>query len=218
MAKARSQGPHGHAAKAKACSPPWPRSQGQGMQPAPHGHAAKAKACSPPWARSQGHKACSLPWACSSQGQGSSPPRQQPPMARSQGQQGKPPWACCQGGLHGQAAKDKATGPPWHAAKAKACRQPLWARCQGNACSSQGSPHGHDAKARARSQGMQRRPKGEGTRGVSLRRARGKELIFFLGGVILREEGGTNRSDTGLNLSGSWQQGHSATYNTPSRI
>lgn len=32
------------------------------------------------------------------------------------------------------------------------------------------------------------------------------------------EGGGTNRSDTGLNLSGSWQQGHSATYNTPSRI
>ena len=31
-------------------------------------------------------------------------------------------------------------------------------------------------------------------------------------------EGGTNRSDIGLNLSGSWQQGHSATYNTPSRI
>ena len=29
---------------------------------------------------------------------------------------------------------------------------------------------------------------------------------------------GTNRSDKGLNLSGSWQQGHSATYNTPSRI
>ena len=29
--------------------------------------------------------------------------------------------------------------------------------------------------------------------------------------------GGTNRSDIGLNLSGSWQQGHSATYNTPSR-
>ena len=28
----------------------------------------------------------------------------------------------------------------------------------------------------------------------------------------------TNRSDAGLNLSGSWQQGHSATYNTPSRI
>ena len=32
------------------------------------------------------------------------------------------------------------------------------------------------------------------------------------------ERGGTNRSDIGLNLSGSWQQGHSATYNTPSRI
>ncbi|KAK4709780.1 hypothetical protein R3W88_004293 [Solanum pinnatisectum] len=30
--------------------------------------------------------------------------------------------------------------------------------------------------------------------------------------------GGTNRSDKGLNLSGLWQQGHSATYNTPSRI
>src|SRR5262249_59480855 len=30
--------------------------------------------------------------------------------------------------------------------------------------------------------------------------------------------GGTNRGDIGLNLSGSWQQGHSATYNTPSRI
>ena len=29
---------------------------------------------------------------------------------------------------------------------------------------------------------------------------------------------GTNQSDMGLNLSGSWQQGHSATYNTPSRI
>jgi hypothetical protein len=30
--------------------------------------------------------------------------------------------------------------------------------------------------------------------------------------------GGSNLSDKGLNLSGSWQQGHSATYNTPSRI
>ncbi|CAN7093124.1 unnamed protein product [Brassica rapa subsp. narinosa] len=28
--------------------------------------------------------------------------------------------------------------------------------------------------------------------------------------------GGSNLSDKGLNLSGSWQQGHSATYNTPS--
>ncbi|MFQ6659709.1 hypothetical protein Gotur_028498 [Gossypium turneri] len=32
------------------------------------------------------------------------------------------------------------------------------------------------------------------------------------------DRGGTNRSDKGLNLSGSWQQGHSATYNTPSRV
>ncbi|CAG7863617.1 unnamed protein product [Brassica rapa] len=30
--------------------------------------------------------------------------------------------------------------------------------------------------------------------------------------------GASNLSDKGLNLSGSWQQGHSATYNTPSRI
>lgn len=36
--------------------------------------------------------------------------------------------------------------------------------------------------------------------------------------VLLEGLGGTNRSDMGLNLSGSWQQGHSATYNTPSRI
>ncbi|CAN7022435.1 unnamed protein product [Brassica rapa subsp. trilocularis] len=32
------------------------------------------------------------------------------------------------------------------------------------------------------------------------------------------KRGGSNLSDKGLNLSGSWQQGHSATYNTPSRI
>lgn len=32
------------------------------------------------------------------------------------------------------------------------------------------------------------------------------------------EGGGTNRSDAGPNLSGSWQQGHSAAYNTPSPL
>ncbi|CAF2086611.1 unnamed protein product, partial [Brassica napus] len=31
-------------------------------------------------------------------------------------------------------------------------------------------------------------------------------------------KGGLNLSEKGLNLSGSWQQGHSATYNTPSRF
>lgn len=44
---------------------------------------------------------------------------------------------------------------------------------------------------------------------------------FFLGGTRVNMfigRGGTNRSDKGLNLSGSWQQGHSAAYNTPSRI
>jgi hypothetical protein len=44
------------------------------------------------------------------------------------------------------------------------------------------------------------------TRAVSLTRH---------GGV---EGGGTNPCDAGLDLSGSWQQGHSATYNAPSRI
>ena len=48
-------------------------------------------------------------------------------------------------------------------------------------------------------------------------------LAVVASAPILREmmgvgKGGTNRSDIGLNLSGSWQQGHSATYNTPSRI
>ena len=33
-----------------------------------------------------------------------------------------------------------------------------------------------------------------------------------------RGVGGTNPCDVGLDLSGSWQQGHSATYNAPSRI
>lgn len=45
-------------------------------------------------------------------------------------------------------------------------------------------------------------------------RNRGKTKRMGRGG----KGGGTNRSDAGLNLSGSWQQGHSATYNTPSRI
>lgn len=45
---------------------------------------------------------------------------------------------------------------------------------------------------------------------------------LFLGGTGASDYvfgmGGTNRSDKGLNLSGSWQQGHSAAYNTPSHI
>ena len=49
--------------------------------------------------------------------------------------------------------------------------------------------------------------------------------LVQLGGLnsepsIGKEElgGGTNPCDVGLDLSGSWQQGHSATYNAPSRI
>ncbi|CAN7105351.1 unnamed protein product, partial [Brassica rapa subsp. narinosa] len=37
----------------------------------------------------------------------------------------------------------------------------------------------------------------------------------FWGGTCDWKGGGSNLSDKGLNLSGSWQQGHSATYNTP---
>ncbi|KAG7528430.1 hypothetical protein ISN44_Un184g000010 [Arabidopsis suecica] len=48
------------------------------------------------------------------------------------------------------------------------------------------------------------------------------DAFLQLGGVSLSTTshqglwGGSNLSDKGLNLSGSWQQGHSATYNTPS--
>ena len=35
---------------------------------------------------------------------------------------------------------------------------------------------------------------------------------------VEEEGGGTNPCDVGLDLSGSWQQGHSATYNTLSRF
>ena len=52
------------------------------------------------------------------------------------------------------------------------------------------------------------------SRGMRMgRRSLGPILRRGMGGG----RGGTNRSDMGLNLSGSWQQGHSATYNTPSR-
>ena len=43
-------------------------------------------------------------------------------------------------------------------------------------------------------------------------------FLTFWGGTCDLKGGGLNLSDKGLNLSGSWQQGHSATYNTPSRI
>jgi hypothetical protein len=36
--------------------------------------------------------------------------------------------------------------------------------------------------------------------------------------ALCRVGGGTNPCDAGLDLSGSWQQGHSATYNAPSRF
>ena len=45
-------------------------------------------------------------------------------------------------------------------------------------------------------------------------------LIFFLLTGLIRFGigGGTNPCGVGLDLSGSWQQGHSATYNAPPRI
>ncbi|CAF2043585.1 unnamed protein product [Brassica napus] len=40
---------------------------------------------------------------------------------------------------------------------------------------------------------------------------------MFWGGTCDWKGGGSNLSDKGLNFSGTWQQGHSASYNTPSR-
>ncbi|CAN6898830.1 unnamed protein product [Brassica oleracea] len=42
-------------------------------------------------------------------------------------------------------------------------------------------------------------------------------FLTFWGGTC-DCKGGSNLIDKGLNLSGSWQQGHSATYNTPSHV
>ena len=55
---------------------------------------------------------------------------------------------------------------------------------------------------------------------VEVEEARDTELIGFLGGTgFVGDLAGRDESKRqGLNLSGSWQQGHSATYNTPSRI
>ena len=43
-------------------------------------------------------------------------------------------------------------------------------------------------------------------------------VLVVLEWVNILMGGGTNLCDVGLDLSGSWQQGHSATYNAPSRI
>ena len=53
---------------------------------------------------------------------------------------------------------------------------------------------------------------GEWVRGYRLKTSEAAE------GIALFWGGGTNLCDAGLDLSGSWQQGHSATYNAPSRI
>ena len=103
--------PHGHAAKARACS-----RQGQGS---PHGQAAKARACSRR-SQGQGHGRAAKAKACSqalgSQGQGVLQRPRQPPWACCQGQRmHKPrsqgmhkPRSQGQGSPHGQAAKAKA--------------------------------------------------------------------------------------------------------------
>ncbi|KAL0445301.1 UNVERIFIED_CONTAM: hypothetical protein Slati_2252800 [Sesamum latifolium] len=58
-----------------------------------------------------------------------------------------------------------------------------------------------------------------GRRSGSPRAVSGERMRIARGeGPGVRGGGGTNRNDKGLNLSGSWQQGHSAAYNTPSRI
>ena len=221
--KGMHKSPHGRAAKA------------------PRGHAAKAKAA--PMGKLPRHAAKAMaapmgvlprPWHA----QGMQPRPRQPPNGRSakplMGKAAKatPRGCCCQGlvlhkGMqpspHGRAAKAprgraaKAKAAPMAAAKALACTRhaakakakakaaPPWAFCQGlvlrctRACSQapMGMPPGHPA---------------------GLTSGRNGQRVWMRLGGMEREGGGTNRSDTGLNLSGSWQQGHSATYNTPSRI
>lgn len=107
-----------------------------------------------------------------------------------------------------------ALGRPW-VANTKSAEVP------GSRCSP--SPRGHDGGAMALYVGGVEAPlKNLGLPGSLLRplNPRGESLKTKRGSSIGegRSGGGTNRSDKGLNLSGSWQQGHSATYNTPSRI
>ena len=145
------QPPHGHAAKAKACSsqglgsPPWASMQPRPRQP--HGHAAAKGLGSPPMGTQPKAKGVQQPRPRQppSEGQGMQQPRpRQPPMGMQQPRPRQPP---------------KCMQQP---------RQP---------------PHGHTAKAKlSSSQGLGK----DGHWGVvvSLRRERGKEIIFFLGGIF----------------------------------
>ena len=190
-AMARSQG--------QGMQPPKARSQGQGMQP-PQGmlpgprHAAKAMA------RSQGHAAAKGKAAaphgtrprrwhaakamacCQGQGDGTQPRRWHAAK----------PKACCQGQGTQPRPRHAAKAKARHAAKAMACSQG-----QGMLSRPRQPPMGmlprqrHAAKAKAKAACQGQGARSEGTRAASLRRARGKELIFFEGG--LGEERGEGR-------------------------
>ena len=153
------------------------------------------------------------------------------------------PWQAL--AAHGQAmAHTKACrGTPWLVmAHTRACHGKPWhpmgkPMAQIKAChgSQQGMPRHTPRHATAQikachgtHQGMSRRPPRHATahtnahqRTCSRSPSAPRLTSRCFRGQIDRDGwmgGGTNRSDIGLNLSGSWQQGHSATYNTPSRI
>ena len=155
-----------------------------------HGHAAKAKAA-PMGTQPRPRQ---LPWA-----RGTQPRPVHVVALASHGQEAR-----SQGPM-GTLPRPKRHAANGHAAKAKAAPHGTQPRPRHAAKGKAEAPHGHMASG--------------GHGGVSLQTERGKEFRGdFEGGIGRGEGGGTNRSDTGLNLSGSWQQGHSATYNTPSRI
>ena len=129
-------------------------------------------------------------------------------------------------------------GRPWLAlaphgqamAHTKACRGKPW-HPMGKPLTSVGLAHGHAMASRGTHQGMPWQPmacrgRHQGMPRHTPRHSMAQIKACHLTSRCFRGQidrvgwmgGGTNRSDTGLNLSGSWQQGHSATYNTPSRI
>ncbi|CAL8989391.1 unnamed protein product [Prunus brigantina] len=102
---------------------------------------------------------------------------------------------------------------------------------QSKAMPTQGMPRRTDmarqgkAKAQGQSQGKPKPTQGQEQAQRKARQARKNtkcrmgSLAKFRGKVeVGKGGGGTNRSDAGLNLSGSGQQGHSATCNTPADI
>ncbi|CAL8988912.1 unnamed protein product [Prunus brigantina] len=78
----------------------------------------------------------------------------------------------------------------------------------------QGKPKPRQAKANAR----QGKPNAWQGKHVKIQSVGWVASPSFGGKLNGKGGGGTNRSDAGLNLGGSWQQGHCATYNTPVKL